>query len=32
MIRISKEALEKLKGSNENGQKNWFRVFISRIG
>ena len=32
MIRISKRAIEKLKGSNQSGQKNWFRVFISSIG
>jgi hypothetical protein len=32
MIRISKRAIEKLKGSNQSSQKNLFRVFISGIG
>ena len=31
MIRISKRAIEKLKGSNQSSQKNLFRVFISGI-
>jgi hypothetical protein len=32
MIRISKRAVEKLKGAYQSGQKNLFRVFISGIG
>jgi len=32
MIRISKRAVEKLKGSDQSNQKNWFRVFIRGIG
>jgi hypothetical protein len=32
MIRISKQAIEKLKGAHKNGQKNGFRLFISGLG
>lgn len=32
MIRISKRAVEKLKGAHKNGQKNGFRVFMSGMG
>ena len=32
MIRISKRAIEELKGSHQSTQKNLFRVFISGIG
>jgi hypothetical protein len=32
MIRISKSAIEKLKGSNQSTQKNLFRVVISGMG
>jgi|GEM_PF-606003 Fe-S cluster assembly iron-binding protein IscA len=32
MIHISKKATEKLKETNQNSQKNLFRVFISGIG
>jgi hypothetical protein len=32
MIRLSKQAIEKLKGSQQNSQKNLFRVFVSGIG
>jgi hypothetical protein len=32
MIRISKRAIEELKGLNQGNQKNWFRVFIRGIG
>jgi hypothetical protein len=32
MIRISKRAVEKLKGAHKNGHKNGFRVFISGLG
>jgi hypothetical protein len=32
MIRISKRAVEKLKGALQDGEKNLFRVFVSGIG
>jgi hypothetical protein len=32
MIRVSKRAVEKLKETHKNGQKNGFRVFISGLG
>ena len=32
MILISKEAIQKLRGAHEVGQKNSFRIFISGIG
>lgn len=32
MIRISKRAVEKLKGAYEGSQKNLFRVFVSGMG
>jgi len=32
MIRISKRAVEKLKGAHKSGQKNGFRVFVSGLG
>ena len=32
MIQISKQAIEKLKGVQQDGKKNQFRVFISGIG
>jgi hypothetical protein len=32
MIRISKSAIEELKGSHQGTQKNLFRVFISGVG
>jgi hypothetical protein len=32
MIRISKQAVEKLKGSKQGSQKKLLRVFVSGIG
>jgi len=32
MIRISKRAVEKLKGAHPGSQKNLFRVFVSGMG
>jgi hypothetical protein len=32
MIRISKEAIEELKGTHSDGKKNLLRVFISGLG
>jgi hypothetical protein len=32
MIRISKQAIEKLEGYKQSSQKNLFRVFISGLG
>jgi len=32
MIRISKRAVEKLKGAQRSSKKNLFRVFISGMG
>jgi hypothetical protein len=32
MIQVSKRGVEKLKGTDQNGQKNLYRVFVSGMG
>jgi hypothetical protein len=32
MIRISKQAIEKLKGSKQSSQRSLYRIFISGMG